>query len=513
MADRPDLVIGIDCSTTSCKAVVWDKNGNPVHEGRVSLVTSLPKPAWHEQDAVSWWQAASTALREAINGIDTTRLAGLCITHQRETFVAVDECGRPLRPAILWMDERCHSLLPDLAQRIGKDTVQVLTGKPLTGNLVIGKIEWLSRNEPETVKKVWKYLDVQAYLVACLTRRYRTGWGSADPLGVFEMETNRWSEGILGAIGARVDQFPEAFSPGSWLGEVSPAAAAISGLPAGLPVFAGIGDGQSAGLGMGIFQPGAAYLSLGTSVITGTFSQSYRVSPAFRTMVGGLPGSYLFETVLLGGTYTISWFLDQFCSQLEGSEGQEKKWAAQAEMEQLAAAIPPGSQGLMLVPYWNSAMNPYWDSSASGIVVGWRGIHTRAHLYRAIMEGIAFELHLHMQGVEQALGSPVTRLVATGGGSRSRQWLQIIASATGIPVWLSSTAEAAALGAGILAAGGSGLYPGIGQAAEAMTHSEKDCLEPDEKQARIYRSLFDEVYVKLFPALQEPLNRLADLTG
>jgi xylulokinase len=176
------------------------------------------------------------------------------------------------------------------------------------------------------------------------------------------------------------------------------------------------------------------------------------------------------------------------------------------------ATIPPGAEGLMLVPYWNSAMNPYWDAAASGIVVGWRGMHTRAHLYRAILEGIAFEQRLHTEGVEAALGQPVESYVAMGGGTRSARWCQIIADVTGKPVYRAMTPEAAALGAGIQAAAGVGVFSDVRAAADAMTHIEPEPFVPDAARHGFYSRLYADVYRGLFPALQSSLQKLTMLS-
>jgi sugar (pentulose or hexulose) kinase len=178
--------------------------------------------------------------------------------------------------------------------------------------------------------------------------------------------------------------------------------------------------------------------------------------------------------------------------------------------EQLASQVPPGAGNLLLVPYWNSAMNPYWDASASGIVVGWRGIHGPGHLYRAILEGIAFEQRLSTGGVEQALGRPLERFIVMGGGAHSDLWCQIIADITGKPVYRTLNLEAAALGAGMLAAAAVGLYPDIPQAVQGMADIQPNPFLPDEKRKAFYRRLYEEVYVHLFPVLQPYLQRLAE---
>jgi xylulokinase len=294
------------------------------------------------------------------------------------------------------------------------------------------------------------------------------------------------------------------------LGTVTKTAAEATGLRVGLPVVSGVGDGQAGGLGVNITRPGESYLNLGTAVVSGTYAASYVTDPAFRTMVGGVPGSYSLETVLLGGTYTVTWFAEKMAD-LDASGAHAG--SVEARYDEAIADIPPGAEGLMLVPYWNSAMNPYWDVDASGIVVGWRGVHTRAHLYRAILEGIAFEQRLHTEGVEAALGEEIGRYVAMGGGTRSARWCQIVADVTGKPVTRAATPEAAALGAGILAAAGVGLFTDVRAAAEAMTRIEAQAFTPDAERHGFYTTLYQEVYQHLFPALRTYLDRLTDLAA
>jgi xylulokinase len=235
-------------------------------------------------------------------------------------------------------------------------------------------------------------------------------------------------------------------------------------------------------------------------------TRQYQTSHAFRTHYAGLPETYSLETVILGGTYTIRWFVEQF-----GGPFSLPDRAAEEVLEGLAREVPPGAEGLMLVPYWNTVLNPYWDAGASGIVVGWRGRHSPAHLYRAILEGIAYEQRLATEGVEQAVGGPIQRYIAFGGGARSPLWCQVIADITGKPVHLAHAPEATALGAGILAAAAAGLYPDIAQAAQAMTHRLPQVFLPDPQRSRVYDRFF-EVYTHLFPALQPHLDRLTELS-
>jgi len=502
-----DLVIGIDCSTTATKAIAWAMNGAPVASARRAHVVAQPHPGWHEQAAGDWWAALAGALREISAQIDVRRVAGLSIAHQRETFVPVDAGGRALRDAILWMDDRAAPLLPEIEAAIGGDRFHQLTGKRLSRNLTIAKILWLRRNEPEVFAAARWYLDTHAYLALRLTGQARTSWGSADPTGLYDMRAHVWQPDLLREAGITVDQLPELFPPGAVLGHVTAEAAAACGLPAGLPVLSGLGDGQAAGLGAGVTGHGSAYLSLGTSVILGAHSDAYLADRAFRTTHSGVPGAYLLETALMGGTYTISWFQERFGQSLQIAEApKDFDWDA------TIADLPPGAAGLMLVPYWNSVLSPHWDALASGIVVGWRGVHDRRHFYRAILEGIAFEQRLCIDGIEAATGQSITALIVMGGGSRSDLWRQMIADVTGKPVRRSRTSEATALGAGILAAAGAGLCAGAQEAAASMTGLEAGAELPDPARHENYTRLYQEVYRGLFPAVRPYLDRLAELT-
>src|SRR5574342_1124177 len=183
MKDSSPLVLGLDCSTTASKAIVWDCGGRSIASGHSPLALLTPQPAWHEQPAESWWVSTTQAIRQAINQVDGKRLKALCIAHQRETFVPLDEHDHPLMNSILWMDERARELLPALGQALGQDKFHRLTGKRLSVNLTIAKIAWLKEHRPDIFAQTRKYLDVHAFLVHRLTGFYRTGWGCADQIG------------------------------------------------------------------------------------------------------------------------------------------------------------------------------------------------------------------------------------------------------------------------------------------------------------------------------------------
>ena len=506
MPDENHLVIGLDASTTAVKAVAWDLTGKAVHEARSPLRIDMPRPGWHEQDAFSWWFAACNALRGVADGIASERFLGLSIAHQRESFVAVDAQGDPIYPALLWLDQRAAPLMPGLKARLDPLRFHQRTGKPLSANLAPGKLEWLRCSEPAVFSAAHSFLDTHAFLVHHLTGEWVTSSGSADPLGTYDLSNSRWDAETLACLGLTADRMPRVVPPGQVIGCLTESAALQTGLPAGLPVFAGLGDGQAGSLGSGLASLSEASISLGTSVIGGVLSPTCQTSDAFRTMTAAAPGTYILETVLLGGAYTLQWLITDLlrCPDFPTARG---------ELEAEAALLPPGSQGLVLLPYWNGVMNPYWDASASGALIGLRGIHQREHLFRAVLEGIGFELRFHLEGVERALNAPIERLLVSGGGAQSPLWRSILSSIYSRPVFHATTAETAALGAGILAAVGSGAYPNIASAVQNMVHTAASPDLPSQAAVPAYDQLYTQVYSRIYPCLREPFAALAKFSN
>ena len=498
-----DLVLAIDCSTTAAKAVVWDLTGQAVSTGRASFSHAAPHPGWGEQDPTDWWTATVAAIGKACNPIDTSRLAAISVTHQRETFVCLDETGHALRPAMLWLDTRATAEVEDF----GSDAVHQTTGKPPNTATSWYKLLWLKQNEPRILESTARVADVHAYLVNRLTGEWATSWGSVDPLGVLDLERFALDDDLMGQLGLDASHFPSVHAPGAELGRLRREVAEALGLVPGLPVIAGLGDGQAAGLGVGITKPGEAYLNLGTGIVSGTFSADYRTDRTFRTMTGGIPGTYLLETFFGGGTYNVTWFSERFSD--IGSKPFGLDITPERILEAAASDLPAGAEGLLALPYLTGVLTPYWDSNARGVLFGLSPSHGKAHMYRAILEGLALEQRLSTFGAEDVLGARTERFRLMGGGTRSPLWCQIIADVLERPLEIAAEPEATCLGAGMLAAAGSGLFDSIEDAAAAMSGAGRSYL-PDEKQSVRYRALFD-VYRSLYPALRDQFAHLKDV--
>lgn len=505
---RSALVVGVDCSTTACKAIAWDEAGCPVAEGKAAIDLDHPAPDGWEQDAEQWWSAWLAAVGEvgAALGEASARVRSLSIAHQRETVVLAGDDGRPLHPARVWMDGRCHEQVREATARLGAERIDELSGKPPCTTPSLYKVMHLFAEHPQLRLARPLVLDVHAFLAWRATGRRATSLASADPTGLVDMKARAWADELVGLLGIGEQQLPELVEPMEELGRLRPSVAAACGMPPELPVIAGAGDGQAAGLGAGIDGTGRAYVNLGTAVVAGLLVHRYQRHHAFRTLYGAVPGTFVCESDLKAGTFTLDWL----CGQLLGLPGRDARdlEAMRTELERAAGVIPAGSGGLVLVPYLHGVMNPYWDDEARGILVGLAGGHQPAHLYRAVLEGVAFEQRLALDGMAAVTG-PVEELVVFGGGARSDLWCQILADVTSRRVVRSATFEATALGAGMMAAVGIGLYRSPLQAVQGMTRTER-CFEPGPNEAH-YAELYSQVYRELYPSLRTALRRLAGL--
>ncbi|WP_207483044.1 xylulokinase [Arenibaculum pallidiluteum] len=498
-----DLVLGIDLSTTAAKAAAFDTQGRMVALGRAPLALARPGPDRFEQDPGDWWTALCRAIADVTAAVNPARIAGLAIAHQRETFACLDAGGRPLRPAMLWLDGRARGHLPSLVRRIGTDRLRALSGKAADFGPALPKIAWLAEEEPETHARTALFCDVQAYLVQGLTGRPRTSWASADPLALFDIGARRWSDELCRAVGIAPDRLPEACAPGTPLGAVTPEAAAATGLRAGTPVLAGGGDGQMAGLGVDALDPRRAYLNLGTAVVFGVWSPEPRQDEAWRTMTSASGRGYVLESSLRSGALLSDWFLRRLL------EVEPRDAGIMAALEAEAAALPPGSGGLLLLPYWEGAMNPHWDPDARGAILGLSDAHGRAHVYRALIEGVALEQALVLDLMRRRAGIEVAEFVAVGGVAASDLWCGIMADATGVAIQRSTTVEAACLGAAMCAAAGAGLAGSIEAAAGAMRGAATATFHPRSAARQRYAALLG-IYRDVYPQLSGLMRRLSD---
>ncbi|MEM7735311.1 MAG: FGGY family carbohydrate kinase [Deinococcota bacterium] len=493
-----DVVIGIDSSTTATKAIAWDNTGTPLAEGRSSLSLQNPRPDWLEQDPNDWWTSTCDALQQLWQHVNANRVAALAISNQRETVAALDSHGKPVRPAILWLDGRCANEVGWLSEQLGAATLHTITGRPPDMTTAVYSLAWMLRHEPENYHQTARFVEVHGYLVQKLTGDAKTSWASADPLGVFDIHSHSYAEPILDFLQLTEHQFMPAYATTTPLGQVTKAAADATGLAEGTLVAAGGGDGQAAGLGLSATFPERAYLNLGTAVVSGIYSATAAIDNACRTLVACGEAGYILETCLRSGTFLLTWFTETFLD-----DPTNVNWQA---LEDAAAKVPIGSEGLLLLPHWSGSMTPHWDVRAKGAMIGLGSSHKRPEIYRAVLEGIALEQAAMTADVERLSGTPLHELVLTGGGANNSLWCQMLADVLAKPLYLSRTTEASNLGAAIAAAVAAGWYKDTATAASEMT-ALGECFEPQPESQTRYQELFG-IYEQMYASVRDINHQL-----
>ena len=501
-ADR--LVIGLDSSTQSTKAILWDRAGRLVAKGSAPISLSNPARDQFVQDPEEWWQSCCAALESCLQQVDASRVDAMAIVHQRETVAFLDSRAKSIYPAIVWLDERARSNVTSFSKAIGVETIHRITGRYPDLTPTIYRLDWMRQHEPETFARTACFADVQCYLVQRLAGGpFRTGRLSADALGTYDLVEKRWSPLLLEALELSPDRFPDPLPPGELLGTVTRQAAADTGLVEGLPIFTGGGDGHYAGLGTNCTVPNRSYVNLGTAVVSGVWSPTYRFSRAWRTLLAAQGEGYIYESVLRSGSFLVNWFVDQFVP-----EGR-KDPTVFSRLDAAAQEIPIGCDGLLIQPYWSGVMDPYWDVSARGVTFGQSGSHKLAHFYRAILEGITLDQVMRTRALEEASGQTIDYYVAIGGGAGSPLWRQMLADASNKPVLIIDTLEASALGAGMTAAFGAGWFSSIAEAASQMAGHDTQTIHPHAGATERYAALLD-IYKEVYDACASINRRLVE---
>ncbi len=492
-----DCVIGIDSSTTATKAIAWTRDGTFVAEGRCPIKLYNPKPGHFEQNAADWWDSTAEALRQLSSKVDPDRFAALAISNQRETFCVFDEDETPLLPGTIWLDERAVDQQRAFADQHGAEYIRGVTGKPVDVIVPLYRMLWIAEHHPEIYAKIRRFADVHCYIVRHLTGRWATSVASADPMGMVDMQTGTWSEDLLAAAGIDPAIMPDLVHPGGVMGHVTSEGAAATGLPEGLPIVAGGGDGQCAATGTGTVEPGIAYMNLGTALVAGCFSKDYADSQAFRTEIAVSDDGYIYETLLKAGTFLIDWMTEQMAR-----VDKTDQVAFLTALEEEARARPIGAGGLVVLPYWQGSMTPNWDSEARGVMAGLSGSTTTGDMYRALLEGLALDTSLAFEKAREATGRRLNRVVAIGGGSSSDLLLSILADALNVEVMRADVPEASSLGAAMAAAKGAGWYPSLAEASLAMKGKIAKTVQPDPDRVARYKELRD-LYARLWPLLSD----------
>jgi FGGY-family pentulose kinase len=505
-------LLGIDYGTESCRVGVFDLEGRPVAFEATSYALAHPRPGWAEQDPDEWWSALKTSVRGALDKAGTTpdQIAGLSYDATTCTVVALDGQGRHLRPAIMWMDVRAG----DQARRIAQSTHPARkynaggTG-PVSAEWFPSKSLWLKENEPDVYNAAVKLVECDDWLNWKLTDRWTCSINTAAMRAFHDRDQGGWPTGFyeeigLGDIFAKLPE--EVVDMGVPVGELTSQAAEELGLRPGTPVAQGGADAFVGQIGLNVVSPGKmAYITGSSHVLSGQADHALSGEGFFGAYTDAIvPRQYTVEGGQVSTGSVMKWFKDNFAKDVV-AEAERTGRNAYDLLNEQARSIPIGSDGLIVVDYWQGNRTPWVDGDARGIIWGLSLAHTPAHVYRAIQEGCCYGT-AHILRFMAAAGFQVQELVACGGWCNSRDLMQTVADVSGVPVTLTEVGDAPVLGSAILAAVGAGLYPNVQDAAGAMVQ-ETDTLQPDKQRNEDYQ-FFIDAYAETYPRLRELIHTM-----
>lgn len=489
-----ELLLGIDIGSGSTKAVVADADGEIVATATRPHEVMLPRHGWAEMDAETmWWGETASLTRELSARVGPDRIAGICVSGVGPCLLVCDDNVQPLRPAILYgIDMRAGAEITELTRRYGAAAIVERGGSALSTQAVGPKMLWLQRNEPDTWARTRRWYNSNSFVGARLTGEYFLDHHTAsqcDPM--YDIHSFRWFDEWAGDIAPGLE-FPRLIWPSDVAGRVTAAAAAETGLRAGTPVSAGTVDAWSEAFSVGVRRPGELMMMYGSTAFFVNVMRDLHSDPVLWTTAGIEPGTYTFAAGTSAAGSLTTWIRN-----MTGSPSFEQMVAE-------AAATPAGSDGLLLLPYFQGERTPIYDPRARGVLAGLSLRHERGHLYRAVYEGIAFGLRHVLEFFDQA-GGKADRIVAVGGGTTAELWTQIVTDVTGREQHIPSQTIGASYGDALLAAIGTGLVsPGTDWSKAGRT------VVPDDRAHALYERMYQD-FLALYPATKGNVHRLASL--
>jgi xylulokinase len=505
-------MMGIDVGTTGTRAVVVRPDGHVVGAATGDhQPMKMLKPGWAEQDPSDWWEATIKAVRAALEaaGLAGSDIAAVGLSGQMHGVVLLDKTHAVLRPSLIWCDQRSQAQCDWITEKVGSDRLIRLVSNPALTGFSAPKLLWVRDNEPQVFERAAQFLLPKDFIRFRLTGEFATDVSDASGTLLFDVTNRRWSLEMLGALEIDSKLLPRAYESPEITGQITHETAVLTGLKAGTPVAGGGGDQASSAVGNGIVLPGLTSATLGTSGVIFTYTDAPKLDPQGRihTFCHAVPGKWHVMGVTQGAGLSLRWFREHF--------GNAEAWYAHQTgvdpydlFMKEAEKIPPGSAGLLWLPYLMGERTPHLDARARGMWFGLTAAHTRGHLIRSILEGVAFSLRDSLE-IFKELGIPVEQIRASGGGSRSFLWRQIQADVYGKELVTLRTSEGSAFGAALLAGVGAGIYSSVEESArEAIQIRER--MAPLAENVRIYDRQY-EIYRNLYPAVRELAHQLAEL--
>jgi xylulokinase len=497
-------LLGVDVGTTSIKCVLFNQMGKVIASSRSEYGLSMPQPDFVEVEAETYWSAFKDSLMKVLSEskINVRDISGIAVSSQGESFIPLGRDGKPLRRAIVWLDNRSREEAQLIKDEFGVDKVYSVTGQnDVIPTWTATKILWLKRNEPTVFEKTYKYLLLEDYMIYRFTGEFATEYSIVCSSLLFDITRRKWWSDILDFIGITEDQLPELKPSGVFVGNITPEVAEETGLHVSTIVSTGAYDQAANAIGAGNIEPGIVTETTGAALAIVATTDHVVLDPMRRIPCHhhAVEGRYFLQPWCHTAGAILKWYRDNF-GLLEVEVANKIGVDPYDLLTIEASKAPPGSDGLVLLPHFAGAASPEFNPNAKGVLFGLTLYHGRSHIIRAIIESIAYMLRSNIELLEE-LGITVREIRSTGGAARSRLWNQIKADVVQKPILTVHCEETAALGVAMLAGVAAGTFDSVEEAAKSMI-SISDRLMPSETNRDIYDKQYS-MYVRLYKAVEK----------
>ena len=495
---------GIDIGTTGVKVILFDMNGSEKGSAYREYGCEYPRSGWVQQDGELLWQETCTAIQAAIEAAraNPKEIASVGLSTQRCTLAPVDKDGKSIFTSISWQDRRSTKQCDDIRNLIGDERYYQITGLPIDTTWSVSKIMWLRDNEPEVFKKAHKFvMDQERILFRLGADDFYEDISNGSLQGLMDIETFKWDDELIEKLGIPKEKLPKLVESAQQVGTVSAEAAALSGLAEGTPIVTGGGDQQCAGVGSGVTRPNLVEVTLGTAGVTLAYLDKPQRDSKRRLPCSAhaVPGKWETEGLQMTAGSAYKWYRDNIAD-MERDAAQSLGIDPYDIINMQIENIPPGSNGVLFLPFFSGAGAPHWDPHARGTFLGLSLSHGKHEMARSILEGVTFETKEILDAME-GLGIQIEEVIITGGATKSDLWNQIQADIYGKPCKKLLNEQATCLGAAILGAVGAKVIGSLDEAVAKMVHFSK-VYEPVPKNVEVYKGVY-QVYKKAYKALKD----------
>jgi len=504
-------LLGVDVGTTGTRTILVAETGKIVASASEGYPLLIPRVGWAEQKPEDWWRATQKGVAKVLadSSVKVSRIVGIGLSGQYHGAVLIGKRHEVLRPCILWCDQRTTEEGQYVIGKVGKERLMRIACTPGFPYFTACKLLWVRENEPEVYEKLYKILLPKDYIRLKLTGNFATDVTDASGTLFLDVRERRWSKEILECLNVDQDILPECFESADVTGRVTKEAAVRTGLRAGIPVVGGAGDQAAQAVGNGVIEEGLVAFTMGTSGVVFAPTDEIKTDSQGRvdSFCHAVPGKYHVMSVMNSAAGSLRWFEENFADS-EREEARKKGVSVYEILAEKASKVPVGSEKLLFLPYLAGERHPHSDPHARGVFFGLHLNHTKGHVVRSILEGVAYGFRDCLEVIKK-LGIPVREIRITGGGAKSELWREIQANVSGENMVITSTPDGAAYGGAILASVGTRIYGSVKEACDRLVQV-KNRLMPNGHEVDKYTQFF-KVYRALYPLLKRNFQDLAKL--